>query len=268
MLNLTLFFGVVSIISFSVYNVLKFKNKKTEMKAREERIVTELIVDQQEKSVRDYQMITAKKVAEENGIDYISDAKGRKFSSKDCMVNQIYAGKGKYILLTPPNDGMPTCPIEWYGKFEGKTEKIMDNQSSFKNITNLNEIILQMIKLYEKYIDEDMFIASAGFAIKLEDEVCQNYCGRASFVLTKDAIRNNKVKTEEVLEAKKYFLNDFLDHFIGWNFGVVITGNPELEEELKKFNELVIKKGLRRYAGTGFNVWISDDVQHYELNKE
>ena len=56
------------------------------------------------------------------------------------------------------------------------------------------------------------------------------------------AIRNNKVKPKEIIEAKKYFINDFLDHYIGWNFGVVVTKNPELEEALIDFNNLVIKK--------------------------
>ncbi len=99
---------------------------------------------------------------------------------------------------------------------------IMDNRSSFKCIINLSDIILQMVRLYAKYIDANMFIASDGFAIRLDDEVCPDYTGKASFVLTDDAVRNNKVKTNQITEAKKYFLNDFLDHFIGWNFGVAV----------------------------------------------
>ena len=104
----------------------------------------------------DFQKVTAKKVATENGIEYISDAKGEKMNSNGEMVNRYYAGEGKYILLHPANDGMPTCPFEWWGTFDGKPQMIMDNQSSFKGITNLCEIILQMVDLYAKYIDEDM----------------------------------------------------------------------------------------------------------------
>lgn len=213
----------------------------------------------------DFQKVTAKKVATENGIEYISDAMGKKMNSNGGMVNRYYAGEGKYILLHPANDGMPTCPFEWWGTFDGKPQMIMDNQSSFKGITNLSEIILQMVELYAKYIDEDMFIASAGFAIKLEDEVTPNYHGRATLVLTEDAIRNNKVKPDQTLDAKKYFVNDFLDHYIGWNFGVAVTSNPELEKALNQFNNLVIEKGLREAAGPGFEVWQSDDVKHYDL---
>lgn len=215
----------------------------------------------------EYQKITAKQIAADNGIEYISDAKGRKMNSEHGSVNRFFAGKGKYILLHPANDGMPTCPFEWWGNFDGKPQMIMDNQHSFKGITNLSEIILQMVKLYAKYIDDDMFIASAGFAIRLDDEVHPEYHGKATFVLTKDSIRNNKVKPEEIIEAKKYFINDFLDHYIGWNFGVAVTSNPELEKALIDFNNLVIEKGLREYAGPGFEVWHSGDVMYYDLKR-
>ena len=241
-----------------------FGIKSEETKGTEERKVTEVTT---ETCNADFQKITAKKFATENGIEYISKATGKKLHSNEKYVNQVYAVKGNYILLHPANDGMPTCPIEWYGKFDGENKMIMDNQSSFKCITNLSDIILQMVRLYAKYIDADMFIASAGFAIRLDDEVCPDYTGKASFVLTDDAIRNNKVKPDQVIEAKKYFLNDFLDHFIGWNFGVAVKSNPQLERELLEFNNLVISKGLREDACPGFEVWCSEDVQHYELKK-
>lgn len=261
MLELTLVFGTISLICY-VYRFY-IKTKKDVIKTFKNQTGIQL----DKHFVAEYQKITAKQVALENGIDYIFDAKGRKFGSKEHMVNQVYAGKGKYILLTPANDGMPTCPIEWYGKFDGKPQIIMDNQTSFKCISNLSEILLQMIKLYTKYIDENIFIDSSGFAIRLDDEICQNYYGKASLVLTENAIRNKKVKPKDSIDAKIYFINDFLDHFIGWNFGVAITSNNELENELNKFNELVIKKGLRKDAGCGFDIWMSEDVQHYKLKK-
>lgn len=226
---------------------------------------SEKIKGTKERKVTDFQKITAKDIAAENGIAYISNAIGRKIFSNEPRVNQVYAVHGKYILLYPANDGMPTCPIEWFGRFNIKTKMILDNQSSFKCITNLSDILLQMVRLYEKYIDEDIFIASYGFAIRLDDEVCPNYTGKASLVLTDNAIRNNKVKPEEVIEAKKYFLNDFLDHYIGWNLGVAVKSDPQLEQKLLEFNNLVIYKGLREDAGTGFDVWCSNDVQHYKM---
>ena len=213
----------------------------------------------------DYQKITARDIATANGIEYISNARGSKVISNEDFVNRFYAKKGRYILLHPANDGMPTCPIEWYGVFDGKTKMIMDNQTSFKCITNLSDIIIKMISLYSEYIDDEIFINPSGFAIRFDDEVKPKYTGRASLVLTDCAVMNKKVKPEQIDEAKMYFLNEFLDHFIGWNFGVVIKNNPELEERLIKFNDLVISKGLRKDAGPGFDVWCTDDVQHYKM---
>lgn len=229
-----------------------------------ERKVTETTIEEQ---VADFQKITAKMIAEENGIGYIPKATGARIQLYEEFVTRVLAAEGKYILLHPANDGMPTCPIEWYGKFNGEYQMIMDNQTSFKYITNLSEIILQMVRLYVKYIDEDVFIGSMGFAIRLDDEVCPYYYGKASFVLTDDAIQNSQVKPKQVVAAKKFFVNEFLDHFIGWNFGVAVRSNPELEKELLELNDLVISKGLREDAGAGFCVWSDIDVEHYELKK-
>lgn len=244
-----------------------FRIKSKETTNAENRKVNSDDTNQEETSNTDYQNITAEDFALQNGIEYISDITQEKISSNIYSVNNYYAIKNKYILLYPPNDGQPTCPFQWYGIFDEKYRIIMNNQSSFKEITNLSEIILQMVNLYSKYIDEDIFISWNGFAIKLEDEVTPDYHGRATFVLTKDSIRNNKVKPEKIIEAKKYFINDFLDHYIGWNFGVVVTNNPELQKALVDFNRLVIKKGLREYAGTGLDVWCSDDVKHYDFER-
>ena len=101
--------------------------------------------------------------------------------------------------------------------------------------------------------------------MKLEDEVCPDYVGKAKLVLAKEAILNHKVKPEEKDDAKRYCINYFLDHFIGWNFGVVVKNNSELEKALLELNELAIRKGLREYAGRGFEVWQSEDVMPYKL---
>ena len=212
----------------------------------------------------DYRKITAVHIAFENGIDYIADPKSRKLDNRGNYIHSFYSYEGKYILLYPANTEIPTVPIEWYFYFNGELKLIMDNQSSFKCITNLDEIILQMLKLYTKYIDKDVFIEAESFAIMLEDEISPNYHGRAKLVLTKNSIRNDTIGPNHIMEAKKYFINNFLDHYLGWNFGTVITNNPKLEKELIKFNKLVIKKGLREYAGScGSKLFESEDVTSY-----
>ena len=72
------------------------------------------------------------------------------------------------------------------------------------------------------------------------------------------------------LYATKYFINHFLDHFIGWNFGVSVNRNEKLRNELESLNEKVIDKGIRKYAGAGFEVYGVDSeayngLQHYSL---
>ncbi|MFI3260626.1 MAG: hypothetical protein R3Y13_02830 [bacterium] len=210
-----------------------------------------------------YGEIDATMIAKDNNIEYLEEVKSKTNHNKKYE-NSCYLYDGKYMLLYPANDGMPTCPIVWYNE---KKDKIMDNQFSFENITNLDDIILKMINLYENYIDDNVFIASNSFAIKLTDEIVPNYIGKASLVLTKDSIRNNKVKKEQLLEAKKYFINGFLDQFLGWNFGIIIENNSQLENKILEFNELVISKGLREDFSMGLDVWSSEKVKGYELKR-
>lgn len=212
-----------------------------------------------------FRKITAKQIAADNGILYISNAIGRKLYSSHGKVNRFRARKGKYILLYPPNDPMRTYPFEWWGKFKGTQRIILHNQHSFNCISNLSEIIMQIIDLYTKYIDENVLISPYDFAIKLEDNIHPHYHGKASLVLTKNSIHNSHTPPEELIESKKYFINDFLDHYIGWNFGVVIKNNPELEKALIDFNNLVIEKGLREYLDIGVSVWQSRDVVCYNM---
>ena len=250
-----------------------FRVKSEKKKVLEEREITEvtqkehITEDTFETTGTDFQKNTAKDIATENGFDYIPILMLKKYNSGEQYVNQFYAEDGCYILLHPANDGRPTCPFEWYGEFDGETKMLIDNQSSFKNITNLSEILLQMVRLYIKYIDEDVFISSFNLAIKLDEEVRPNYVGKATLVVTDYSIQNKWVKPKQVVDAKKYCINEFLDHFIGWNFGVAVKSNPQLEKELLEFNSLVISKGLREDAGPGFEVWCSNDVQHYDLKK-
>ena len=148
-----------------------------------------------------------------------------------------------------------------------RIKEVINNQTAFKNITNLNEILFKMISLYERCLDDDIVIDSMSFALKLTDNVCPNYKGRAELVMTEDAICTNLIEDGNVEEAKICYINVFLDHFIGWNFGKVIKDSPRLEKKLIEFNNRVIEKGWRFDAGPGFRVWCSEDVVHYDLKK-
>lgn len=216
-----------------------------------------------------FRRITAKQIAFENGIEYISNAEGHKLYLKNGKhkKNMFYLKKNRYILLHPPNDMFLTYPFEWYANFYGKPMMVMNNQSAFDCITNLSDILLQMIQLYDEYIDENVFIASAGFAIRLDEKLCPNYHGKATLVMTKDSIRNSKVGYYEVSAAKKFFINDFLDNYIAWNFGATILKNPELENALVDLNNLAINRGLREYSKCEFDLWSSKNIVPYEFKK-
>lgn len=155
------------------------------------------------------------------------------------------------ILFYPPNDGSPTCPFEFYK--DGSL--IMDNQTAFFQISNLDEIIIQTIKLLDRTLDKNIAIDPYCLMLKLEDEIVPDYNGRANLVIDNDHINNENTNL--------YFVNRYLDHFIGWNFGLSVKSNDTIEQELNNLHQKAIDMAIREYAGTGFEVWNSDKVQDY-----
>ena len=150
---------------------------------------------------------------------------------------------------------------------------MLHNQNVYSEITNLDEIILQIVRIFNKSLDEAIVLDPYYFMLKLNDEVKENYKGSATLVITEKAIRNQKLNEKNFDEATKYFINHFLDHFIGWNFGVSVNRNETLKEELLILNNKVIEMGIREYAGSGFEVYGVDDevhngLQHFTLPKE
>lgn len=180
--------------------------------------------------------------------------------------NRYSIDENNMIFLYPVNDGMPTCPFEFYKN----GNLIIHNQNVYSEITNLDEIILQMVRIYDKAIDKGIVLDPYYFMLKLNGKVKKNYRGNAKLVITEKAIRNQKLNDENYEEAMKYFINHFLDHFIGWNFGVSINRNETLKNELEKLNNKVIDRGLREYINGGFEVKGVENenyhgLQHYYL---
>ena len=170
------------------------------------------------------------------------------------------------VYFYPLNDGYPTCGFEFYQN--GKL--IIDNYEEYSQISNLDDIILQMVRIFNQSLDKGIILDSYYFMLELTDEVCKNYSGNANLIITEKAIRNQKLNNENFGEAQKYFINHFLDHFIGWNFGLSVNRNETLKKELEELNEKVIDMGIREYAGKGFEVYGAEDdvtngLQHYIL---
>ena len=172
------------------------------------------------------------------------------------------------ISFYPPNDVMAIMPIYFYDN----NRHIINNQAGFPEIINLDDILIQMVDIYDKSLDNGDVIDSYGFMLELTDEVKPNYHGRAKLIMTDSAFRDNLPDVQKE-EARAYFTNRFLDHFMGWNFGVSINRNEELKNKLKELNDKVIDLGIRENAGPGFSVFGVEEypmngVQHYYLPTE
>lgn len=173
------------------------------------------------------------------------------------------------VYFYPLNDGMPRCGFEFY-----KNDKlIIDNDKEYSQISNLDEILLQMVRIFNQSLDNRIVLDPYYFMLELTDEICENYHGSANLVITEKAIRNQKLNEENFDEATKYFINHFLDHFVGWNFGVSVNRNDVLKRELEELNEKVIDMGIREWAGPGFELYgvedeVYDGLQHYKLPTE
>jgi len=173
------------------------------------------------------------------------------------------------IFFYPINDGFPTCDFEFYKN----GNLIINNKKNYSEITNLDEILLNLVKTYSYSLDSKIVLDPYYFMLELTDNITPSYKGKASLVVTDKAIRNQFLNKDNFDEANKYYINHFLDHFIGWNFGLSINGNEVLKKALESLNKKVISKGLRQYAGGGYEVCGNETeaingIQHYYLPTE
>lgn len=197
----------------------------------------------------------------------IQDIFNIKFKNTDLV--KVKTLKNAYeinsmIYFYPPNDGMPTYPFKFYKN----NQLIIDNQEVFSQINNLDEILIKMTKIISHALDNNIIINPYNFMLELKDKIGLNYSGRAELVMTDGTIVNDKLSEYDFNEAREYFINRYLDHFIGWNFGVSVNRNEELRNLLEELNYKVIDMGLRKHAGIGFEVYgtakdICHGVQHY-----
>lgn len=219
-----------------------------------------------------YQKFDVEKFAKENNLGYIANITGNRIEN-DSNIERIIAKDNKYIKFYPFNDGYAYSPKkEWYGKFEKNGSeyyaKIMDTKTAFNCISNLKEIIMHIIQIYEDNIYNDVFIDPYEFVLELEGEPVEGYIGPAKLLITSDTIKNSKIEIDEMEKARKYYINRFLNCFIGWNFGLVVEENEDLQKKLRTFNEFVIVKGLRTQRQPGNKLYFDDYIKRYKLNTE
>ena len=202
------------------------------------------------KEIKDNQVIkrepkdnnNSKKIASIFGLEYYEGIIPKKLSN--YSENSFNSNEG-LIYFYPPNDGRPLGDFYFY-----KDNKILiSNNKAFSEIENIDEILLKMVKMYEKSLDSDLCINPYGFMLRLKGDLKNDFKGKAELVVTKNSsIDDSDDKT------KRFFMNRFIDHFIGWNFGAPVKKSKELETELKRLNKKLIRRGIREYAGAGLDV--------------
>lgn len=215
-----------------------------------------------------------KKENELEQVNKIADFLGLEFVfhkldkiEKECT--NAFEITNNLIYFYPVNDGLPTCEFEFYK--DG--ELVIYNDMEYIQLSNLDDILLQMVRTFDKALDNRIVLDPYYFMLELTDEVCKDYKGNAKLLITEKAIRNQKLTDDNFDEATKYFINQFLDHFIGWNFGVSVNRSAVLKKELEELNDKVIDMGIREWAGPGFEIYgvedeVYDGLQHYRLPVE
>ena len=167
----------------------------------------------------------------------------RKLSTSDTNDLEI---NDNMIDFYPPKDGFPTRTFKFY-----KNKKlIIDNKKAYYQIKNLDDILLNMVAIYDKALDNRIVLSPYLFMLELTNEIKKNYNGNAKLVLKSQAIKNDMLDEDSFEEASSYFINEFIDHFIGWNFIMSVNKNTKLKQKLELLKKKAEAKGFRDAPNT------------------
>lgn len=187
-----------------------------------------------------------KKYEEDNFLEKISSILDikivktdlKKVSTSDMNNLEI---NDNMIYFYPPKDGFLTNPFKFY-----KSKKlIIDNKKSYSQIKNLDDILLKMISVYDKALDNKIVLSPYLFMLELTNEIKKNYTGNAKLVLKSQAIKNDMLDETNFEEANSYFINEFIDHFIERNFRDLLNRNKKLKQTLEMLKIKAQTIGLR-----------------------
>lgn len=183
---------------------------------------------------------------------------------KDWLGVNAYDISNNLVYLYPLNDGMLTCAFEFYKD----DDLVIDNRSGYSQISNIDDILLQMVRSFNVAIDCGIVLDPYYFMLELTDDVSSDYHGNARLIITDKAIRNHKLNEKNYDKASRYFVNRFLDHFMEWNFKDYIDRNETLKKELLELNNRAVEKGIRKYAGLSSDNFYDKEyekLQHFEM---
>lgn len=159
--------------------------------------------------------------------------------------------KSNTVFFYPVNDGIGSDICEYYYK----SHLVMSNETNFSNITNLDEILIQMTKVYQEALTNQIILDPYTFLLEIKNPDQNNYKGEATLALSNESILNFRLREEQKQNELEFRMNQFLDHFIGWNFGASVQRNPKLKQELETLNKKLFDLNMRHYAGSGFSVY-------------
>lgn len=128
----------------------------------------------------------------------------------------------------------------------------------FTKITNLEEVLIKLVRLYEKALDEEIMINPYYIMLQIKEN-------RADLVVTEESIKL-PTHTYSYVNEFRNAINIFLDFFMGFGFGKEIMYSNKLKEELEKLNSRVIDKSIREYRGPELNIYGNDKkIYQYKL---
>ncbi|MBR2709517.1 hypothetical protein IKE72_00325 [Candidatus Saccharibacteria bacterium] len=207
-----------------------------------------------------YMDYTGGDLAREHGLPYVFSGYDVRIADTHQEAKKFSLYDGRTLPLYPPVDGKNSPRHEYYTRLKGEMVKVMDNESAYTEITNLPEILVGMVLLYINHINDPVFMDASHFAVELIDPVTAGYHGRGRLAVTDRTVINHLVKPDQMDEARYTCYNDFLDHFIGWNFGVPVSGSSELRSVLQILVALMHERGIRGRTTRGLDVWMSPHV--------
>lgn len=162
--------------------------------------------------------------------------------------NDFYLVDGNKVILYPPNHPHEKPTFQFFSKSPNGPIKITDNSHSFEQITNLPALLKQVTDIMAATIDSRSSLVVDpynDFFIELTDSIIPGYVGLGQLVI-EDRKKDLDYKDAlQVDEAQTYFANHFLDHFIGFNFGIVVNHDQALRDELHALNANLIQQGRR-----------------------
>lgn len=163
------------------------------------------------------------------------------YSCEDYVLEKNYNSQINSFIIDDRNliYFFPRSLDRRYKSFEFiKDEKvIINNDNNYEEIANLNDILLELTKLFNKAFDLNIILDPSCLMIRLDGEIKENYNKNASIVLNNAIIKNGGDYIEDnFLSSKLYFLKSFLN-VLENTYKKYIDSNEEIKKIIETLND-------------------------------